>query len=144
MPLACALSIGRSFFFGGAGASLRTGGGGGLNSGRGLTGIVSGVIDTGVGVAGTPGGSSLSLVDVGVDTADVGVEGTMLGFLPPILICGLEPLGAILILGVGRGGKGGADSMTGVGGKCIVTLGTGSSRPRTARSASLSMHHRTS
>lgn len=96
---------------------MRTGGGGGLNSGRGLAGVMSGLIGNGVGMTGTPGGSNLSLVDVGVDTADVGVEGIMLGFLPPILICGLEPLGAILILGVGRGGKGGADSMTGVGGK---------------------------
>ena len=41
-------------------------------------------------------------------------------------------------------GSGGADSMTGVGGRWIVNLGAVSSTPRRTRSASLRIHHRTS
>ena len=140
MPFACALSRGRSFF-GGAGASLSTGGG--LNSGS-CFGVTTSMTAGVGGLCPTLDGNNFSLVEVGVG-ADVGVDGAMLGFLPPIFICGFDAFGIILMLGViGNVGSGEATSIIGVGGRCIVTFGIGSSTPRTARSASFSMHHRTS
>ncbi len=85
------------------------------------------------------GGRRSFFVDSAI--AEVGVGGiTILPFRPIGLTGGLI-LGMILILGAAIGG---GASVTGVGGRWIITFGKGSSTPRTAKSANFSMHHRTS
>ena len=110
MPFACALSRGRSFC--GAGASLSTGGG--LSSGRCYSFAIS-ITGGAGGLRPTLDGNSFSLVEVGVDAADVDVDGAMLGFLPPISIWGLGAFGIVLMLGViGNVGSGEATSLIGM------------------------------
>lgn len=62
----------------------------------------------------------------------------LLGMGPPDLMARTGLLGSL------TGGIGGGASVTGVGGRWIVTFGGASSLPRIKRSASFSRHQRTS
>ena len=116
---------GRGFGFGFAFAAGS--GGGGIRA-------VPGVLEVGVVAGGAracdPLGTIFSLGGAGVETSGLRIDG------PPVLIGRAITLGGSLI--------GGGCSSTGVGGRCIVTLGGVSSTPRRTRSASLTMPHRTS
>lgn len=124
MPPDCAFGTFFSFFFSGAGALFGAGG------------------------LGTAKTSRLSATGVAISACEMprgslSLEGTAEGVTGPLF--GPPPLkDARLFNGTLTNGIGGAISVTGVGGRCIVTFGGASSAPRMSRSASFNKDQRTS